>query len=237
MMQEERRKSEKLKRADRGNLSALRQYPFSNAPISFSSTALQQLIPVHHTVECCINDKKQAKVQNSQSLLHCLVQCSVALCVCDALPLLRPVLLMPTMTGSLAAACQPQLKLKKIGCHRRTRKSKKVQQSPKAQIEKNRPPRQNEKSPSPVKNGKVRRVKISLTETKQGSALKTEILSGAILQKRFYFYSSLLRLAKHQFEKSGLNLVLEYEKGGSVRRAMPLTLNYFPFRSIFPTPL
>ena len=149
MMQEERRKSEKLKRADRGNLSALRQYPFSNAPISFSSTALQQLIPVHHIVECCTNDKKQAKVQNSQSLLHCLVQCSVALCVCDALPLLRPVLLMPTMTGSLAAACQPQLKLKKIGCHGRTRKSKKVQQSPKAQIEKNRLPRQNEKKSQP----------------------------------------------------------------------------------------
>ena len=39
-----------------------------------------------------------------------------------------------------------------------------------------------------------------------------------------------------QFEKSGLNLVLEYERGGGgVRRAMPLTLNYFPFRSIFPT--
>ena len=101
------------------------------------------------------------------------------------------------------------------------------------------------KSPRPVKNGKVRRVKISLTETKQGSALKTfpgrkknrEVMR--LLQKLFPIFLLLFRLARHQllsFEKSGLNLVLEYERGGgsSVRRAMPLTLNYFPFRSIFP---
>ena len=77
MMQEERRKSEKLKRADRGNLSALRQYPFSNAPISFSSTALQQLIPVHHIVECCINDKNRQKCKTVN--LYCIAWCSVLL--------------------------------------------------------------------------------------------------------------------------------------------------------------
>ena len=92
------------------------------------------------------------------------------------------------------------------------------------------------KSPSPVKNGKVRRVKISLTETKQGSALKTEILSGAIPQKQFYFYSSLLRLAKHQFEKSGLNLVLEYEKGGECTQSDATDFELFSISLHFPNP-
>ena len=109
----------------------------------------------------------------------------------------------------------PQLKLKKIGRHSRQRKSsRKVNNGEKTQtrsakkfktkIEKIGRQSRIRKSPRLVKNGKVRRVKISLTETKQGSALKTfpgrkknrEVMR--LLQKLFPISLLLFRLARHQ---------------------------------------
>ena len=106
----------------------------------------------------------------------------------------------------------PQLKLKKIGCHDMKRKvqegwrrQKKQKFFQKLKLEKAGRHSRIRKSTPPVKNEEVRRVKISLTETKQGSALKTfpcwkKQRCDEIAQKTISCISSLLLfpLARHQ---------------------------------------
>ena len=78
----ERKKREKLK--EKRKLVRIASKSFSNAPISFSPTALQQLIPAHHIVECCSKEKKEAKKCKTVKIFIAVYCCTVMHSCCHS---------------------------------------------------------------------------------------------------------------------------------------------------------